>query len=566
MKSEDNIDEISSQINLPGLFSILVRNKKLIAIFTFLGIFIGSFLSLTHKNIYSGNFQIVLTEKKQSNPFASLGANQFLVGLRNRKGIETQVEILQSPSVLIDIFEYVKSYKNLENFRFSTWKNSLIFQVPQKSLVLNVEYRDTAEKLILPVLEKISNKFKKYTNEKNQDNYELTKSYLNDQIIIFKNKSGESLKTLQDFATDQDLNIVDSYTPTTSNFAFNTEQIDTEISKPLNNSKIYSSNIAIEAIRVKAANEIRRIDTQIKKIEQLNDDKDIQYIGSTIKGLVEEGLPAELKSLNYEIERKKFLYRDNDLVVKNLIAERDKLIKILKERAIGYLKAKKLSEEAIMRSAMRPKGVLLRYKELRREAERAEATLIQLENQLSILELNEAKSEDPWDLITSPTLLPYPIGISRAGKFFISIIFGLFAGILYSFFHEFKSNKIFTIKDLEYLIQSYVTCEIPLNKSEICKENVFLFFKKFISALNGNIGFIFSSSIPDEKITKINNIFKDYFKGIDYKISKNISEICDYENVFLITSLDYINKSEILLLKEKFYKNNIKISGLINFY
>ena len=31
---------------------------------------------------------------------------------------------------------------------------------------IDVEYRDTEEKLILPVLEKISNKYKKYTNEK----------------------------------------------------------------------------------------------------------------------------------------------------------------------------------------------------------------------------------------------------------------------------------------------------------------------------------------------------------------------------------------------------------------
>ena len=83
---------------------------------------------------------------------------------------------------------------------------------------------------------------------------------------------------------------------------------------------------------------------------------------------------------------------------------------------------------------MRPKGVLLSYKELIREAQRAETTLIKLENQLSLLELNEAKAEDPWDLITSPTLLPYTIGMTRSGKIFISITFGLFAGILYSFY------------------------------------------------------------------------------------------------------------------------------------
>ena len=43
-----------------------------------------------------------------------------------------------------------------------------------------------------------------------------------------------------------------------------------------------------------------------------------------------------------------------------------------------------MSFEALMRSAMRPKGVLLRYKELMREANRDENMFIELENQLKV--------------------------------------------------------------------------------------------------------------------------------------------------------------------------------------
>ena len=162
------------------------------------------------------------------------------------------------------------------------------------------------------------------------------------------------------FATD-DLNIVDSYTPSISDYKFDLEQLDSDPSSPLNNIEVFSSNIAIEKIRVQAANEIRRIDAQIKKIEELNDDKDIQYIGSTIPGLINEGLPDQLKSLNYAIERDKFLYKNNDTVIQKRIEERDKLIKILKQgnwlfKCKNYLK----SQNEICND--------LRYKELRREA------------------------------------------------------------------------------------------------------------------------------------------------------------------------------------------------------
>ena len=68
--------------------------------------------------------------------------------------------------------------------------------------------------------------------------------------------------------------------------------------------------------------------------------------------------------------------------------ERDNLIKLLRQRAIGYLNARKLRAKSIMESAMRPKGVLLKYKELIRQAQ-DESTLISLENQLRVIDLND---------------------------------------------------------------------------------------------------------------------------------------------------------------------------------
>ena len=49
-----------------------------------------------------------------------------------------------------------------------------------------------------------------------------------------------------------------------------------------------------------------------------------------------------------------------------------------------------------MEAAMRPKGVLLKYKELIREAYRDEATLVSLENQLRRFELESSRQMDPW--------------------------------------------------------------------------------------------------------------------------------------------------------------------------
>ena len=62
---------------------------------------------------------------------------------------------------------------------------------------------------------------------------------------------------------------------------------------------------------------------------------------------------------------------------------------------------------------MRPKGVLLKYKELIRNAYRDEATLVALENQLRDFEIESSKQMDPWELITKPTLLSNPVAPNK---------------------------------------------------------------------------------------------------------------------------------------------------------
>ncbi len=94
-----------------------------------------------------------------------------------------------------------------------------------------------------------------------------------------------------------------------------------------------------------------------------------------------------------------------------------------------------------MEAALRPKGVVLRYKELVREAQRDETTLISLENQLRLFELEQAKLNDPWELITQPTLLKEPVGPSRKRIVFFGFILGILIGMGIAFYNERKSIK-----------------------------------------------------------------------------------------------------------------------------
>ena len=88
------------------------------------------------------------------------------------------------------------------------------------------------------------------------------------------------------------------------------------------------------------------------------------------------------------------------------------MVSVLRDRAIGYLKASRIQQEALMESATRPKGVILKYKEYMREAGRDEITLVNLENKLREISLEEARLENPWELINIPTLQKDPVSLS----------------------------------------------------------------------------------------------------------------------------------------------------------
>ena len=97
---------------------------------------------------------------------------------------------------------------------------------------------------------------------------------------------------------------------------------------------------------------------------------------------------------------------------------------------------------------MRPKGVILKYKELIRKAARDEVTLVRLENDLRMIQLQQAKKSDPWQLITQPTLLKNHVAPSKRIIVLLGSLTGFFISILISFFRENNQSFFF----LNYIV------------------------------------------------------------------------------------------------------------------
>lgn len=534
---KENYEMIDAEFDLKIFFRTLLRNKQTIiksALFFFI---LACIFSLFKKRLWEGQFEIVInTENPVSSAMVSEKYQKFLPN--NNNSLKTEVGILESPSVLMPVFNYIKTkepYSRNKNLSFSSWKTkNLDIKLKKSTSILKISYRDFNKDQIVYVLNNVSSLYQDYSGQRKKRTQDLLKKYLEEQITIFKEKSSQSLKLAQDYAIDQDLILLS-----------------------LSETNLTPQNIDIENIRVSAANEIRKINSQIKKIKDLNDDfEKTQYIASTIPELKEEGITQTLKKLEEDLILARLKYTNQDKTIEQLLEKRLFTTDLLKKRAIGNLEAKKIFTESVMESAIRPKGVLLKYKELIRDAARDENTLINLENELNLINLEQAKKEDPWQLITKPTLLDTPVSPRRKKLGTLGLLFGLFAGSIFAIIKEKRSGIVFDTKILENLLSAPLLERI--NQSEIQKNNnkikfIIEFFKNLEEEKITLITFGISNIGINNSLIKFKEILSNNVKKelniIDLNQENENFEIYPLNIIF--TALEGIKYNEIIDLNKK---------------
>ena len=556
--------DFDEEIDLKLIFNLILRNKATIGLISFVIFIFGILYSFTLKEVWEGQFQIVLNKGNKSPNINPQLAN--LAGLNLTKGneIETEVGILKSPSVLMPIFEFAKSQNNqseTNKLSFSTWnKSNLNIGLEKGTSILNISYKNINKKTIIPVLNKMSISYQQYSGKSKRRTQELTNNFLKEQISIFKKKSSNSLRAAQEYAMNQDLVFYDLEKGTQSNIDNNSKDLtsNTLFQAP----SLLLPNIGIENARVQAANQIRKINLQLQKIQELNDSEELQYIGSTIPALVNEGLPQALSDIEAALLEERSKYTDEDITIINLIKRRNLAIDLLKNRTIKYLEVQKLNAEATMKAAMRPKGVLLKYKELIREAARDEQTLIQLEDKFNLFKLELASQEDPWELITKPTLLENRVSPNRKRVAALSLLIGIILGIASSIVKEKKSGKIYDISEIEKLIPIKLISQININKIDFETQNL-LFIKDLLNKESTSL--VNFMPIGDTKIQELAKLKKSLMKEKfikDILFSSNKDEIKEYSN-YLILKLGCITYSEIYILKKRLDFLEDKFNGLV---
>ncbi|MBO6979398.1 MAG: hypothetical protein JJ837_08210 [Prochlorococcus marinus XMU1428] len=549
-----NNDEIDFRI----IFKFFFRNKKFISIISAAFLILSSIYSLTLRKVWRGNFQIVLETEDNTNQINTDFPYRNFFESSKDNDLETQVGILQSPSVLRPIYDFYVSNNGgiSDKLDYSEWKKKkLNIELENRTSILNISYTDKNKGDIIPILGKISKAYQEYSGKNRKRSQILEKNFLEKQISLYKEKSSNSLKKAQSFAIDQ-------------NFFYFDSSSDDDTSAG-SEGESFLRNVGVEYVRVQAANEIARIKLQLQKIEEFGlDSEKLQYFGSIIPALSEDGLIEDLSELDREITITKTKFQETDIAVSRLIARRKLIINLIRDRAIGYLNAELVEAEARMESAMRPKGVLLRYKELIREAGRDEATLVALENQYRLSELEAAKEKDPWALISKPTLQNNPVAPRKRIIAINGFIIGILISSLISLYKEKKSDKVFSINNLKKILFPDFIETITNKDLEEESDRIYLLSQLISNQSNNNLMLLSLGESTDEKIKKLKISLEKTLskKMVNFNLIDSTSQLIkNYNDNLLLVFIDIKSAkiSEINLLREAINILGINEYGIV---
>ena len=289
------------------------------------------------------------------------------------------------------------------------------------------------------------------------------------------------------------------------------------------------------------------------------------YIGRTIPELASQGFPQQLDEMDMSLALLRAKYKEQDDSIRRLQEKRRLLIDVFRRQTYGFLYAKRSAAQARLKSAERPKGVLIKYRELLRAAARDEETLTKLESERQILALEQARKEDPWELISNPTLLDKPVGPRKKRMIALGLFAGLFAGGGAALLADRRTGLVYSEDELESLLPCPLIKHLPANGGSEWTDAADLLAAGPLAQSPGNsaIALIPIGSIPNEQLQAFSKELRRALAGRELLVSTNLRQTSRCATQLLLTSQGVATRIQLSQLRQKLALQGTPLAGWV---
>ncbi|MDB4659636.1 Wzz/FepE/Etk N-terminal domain-containing protein, partial [Synechococcus sp. AH-551-C10] len=361
------------EINLRHISRALLRHKLLIGAFAGSALVLSTLHAFNQKPVWEGQFQIVLRDNQKSSSASAIsallqsgtGLANLISGGNRKSQLQTEVRILESPSVLKPVFDFVKASKaktgaDVSEWRYKSWvEGNLKIELAYGTSVLEIAYRDTEKDLILPVIDRISNAYQTYSDRDRTLGLDNAVSYLKTQIKKLNAEANSSMRAAQNFGLNNDLGITDGLG------AFALAKASSSGS---------SKGLSVESNRNAAQNKVNALEQTLNEAEASSGTR--VFVAPQIDP--RSRLYTQLQDVEARLQEKLSLLTPNDPSIRALQRQRQSLTSVINNQTVGLLKGKIQTAQAELESFSRPHEVILKHRELVSKALRDEQILAEL--------------------------------------------------------------------------------------------------------------------------------------------------------------------------------------------
>ena len=494
--------------DLRQLAGCLSRHHNLIALVTGLSIFISGIYALTRKPVWEGHFQIVVenedsgSAKSLSSVISSSQVLSSITGSGSNK-LETEVKILESPSVLQPTYNFVKAYKtrageNIRSLTFHDWRDkNLKIALEKGTSVLNISYRDTDPKVVLPVIKKISNDYQRYSGR--------------------------------------------------------------DRSKSISNGLAYTLK-QVKQYRQKAAKSSRALDAFSIRYGIANSGESVRQLDPTTSIARDDAL-SKLAGINQELIRRQQQFTSRDPGILALVRERDALRRYIEVTAGGSLTLPGQQPT----NKEQPQELLLQFKELNREAKRDITTLDLLERSLMSLQLEQARQTDPWELISTPTLLDKPVAPHKRRIVAFGLLAGLILGSGAALWVDHRTGLVYSEDELKSLLPCPLLNHLPAVSGDAWTDVAELLAAGPLAKAPKNIAIalIPVGHIPKDQLQEFNGELSRALEGRELLVSTDLRQTSRCATQLLLTSPGAATRTKLTELRQKLALQGTPLAGWV---
>jgi uncharacterized protein involved in exopolysaccharide biosynthesis len=528
-------------IDLSQLAAAMKRHWRLIAKVAGGALVLSTVYAFAQPRVWQGEFQIVLASDDSS------GGNPILAemaGVGSKESLETEVKVLESPSVLKPVFDFVRSSKqragqNTDGMRFSSWVESVKVELEKGTSVLNISYTDTDKSLILPVIQRISRDYQDYSGRDRRREIANAVAYLKQAIADLTPKAEASMQRAQAYALSNGLGLTDGMPAGGSGDSSGSGGGSVETSRQQAQAKV----LLIQQRLAQARSNRNRVLFQAPQLEA-NAELYGQY----------QATEARLSDLRSRL-------RDNDELVRNLQRQRLSLIATLNRQTIGLLQGELATAQAALQASSRPKEVVLKHRELVRQAIRDEKTLAELENQLQIAQLEQAKQTEPWELISTPTLLDAPVAPKKGRTMALGLLAGLVAGCGAALVVDRRSGRVFSQDELQQLLPGPLLAHLNAADTTTLDGQLTLLARGPLAG-SQRVGLI-PVGLPSQapQLQSLLSTLRQRMPRTELHCDHDLVEAANCDHQLLITSLGAPTRSQLASLSQQLQLQGRPITG-----